>query len=229
MCCCSRTTFSRLSETQRRTETIIPPGLESTWTSTLTSRYVTLIFNVSNIYIAKHFHLQGDPMGGHINNYLLEKSRVTNQQKGENNFHAFYQLLKGASEKTLSGLKLTRNPIDYVYLANTNVRQMPPKVSDFRSVASAFRSLDFSEKAVDSIWKLIAIILHIGNIQFTADDHDHASLQNEKKSLLHIAKLLDVEADDLETALTTRVIAASGEVQKRANWHQFRYNFHDPF
>ena len=151
-------------------------------------------------------------MGGHINNYLLEKSRVTNQQKGENNFHAFFQLLKGASDKTLSGLKLTRSPLDYAYLAKTNTRHMPPKVSDFRSVASAFRSLDFSERAVESVWKLIAIILHIGNIQFTADDHDHACLQNEKNSLDHIAKLLDVKSEELEKALTTRVIAASGEV-----------------
>ena len=140
-------------------------------------------------------------MGGHINNYLLEKSRVTHQQKGENNFHAFYQLLKGASDKTLSGLKLTRNPGDYNYLSSTNIKSMPPKVSDFRSVASAFKSLEFSDKAIESIWKLIAIILHIGNIQFSSDEHEHASLQGEKNALNHISKLLEVEVDTLEKAL----------------------------
>ncbi len=71
-------------------------------------------------------------MGGHINNYLLEKSRVIAQQAGDNNFHAFYQLIKGAPQGTLDKLYLSKDFNSYRYLKGSGGGgakvQLPQKV-----------------------------------------------------------------------------------------------------
>ena len=84
--------------------------------------------------------------------------------------------------------------------------------------------MDFSDLATDSIWKLIGVILHLGNLEFDVKEDNGESIATiaNKKDIDTIANLLQVDPKDLEQALLTRVIAAMGEVGV-VNSSFFRY------
>ena len=71
-------------------------------------KYVEILFNA------------GQPTGGLISNFLLEKSRVVDQNPGERNFHIFYQMIAGA-DKSLKDNCGISDPDYYNYLSGTDV------------------------------------------------------------------------------------------------------------
>lgn len=55
-----------------------------------------------------------------ISNFLLEKSRVVDQNPGERNFHIFYQMIAGADDSLREACGIT-NTDYYNYLSGTDV------------------------------------------------------------------------------------------------------------
>jgi myosin protein heavy chain len=49
---------------------------------------------------------KGEILGARVKNYLLEKSRIVGPAANERNYHAFYQLLRGADMKLMEELGL---------------------------------------------------------------------------------------------------------------------------
>nr|XP_020655826.1 unconventional myosin-Ig [Pogona vitticeps] len=96
-------------------------------------------------YMDINFDFKGEPTGGHINNYLLEKSRILKQQPGERNFHAFYQLLLGATDALLDSMHLSRDPADYQFTREgTNSNSIGGDKANFQVVADAMRVVGFT-------------------------------------------------------------------------------------
>ncbi|KAH8328088.1 hypothetical protein KR067_003900 [Drosophila pandora] len=172
-------------------------------------------------YMDIEFDYKADPVGGIITNYLLEKSRVVQQQPGERNFHSFYQLLRGANDNELRQYELQKETGKYHYLNQGSMDILTEK-SDYKGTCNAFKTLGFSTDEVQTIWRTVAAILHLGNVEFQTIE-DELVISN-KQHLQSTARLLQVTESDLSTALTKRVIAAGGNVmQKDHNATQAEY------
>uniref|UniRef100_A0A8C9T656 Unconventional myosin-Ic n=1 Tax=Scleropages formosus TaxID=113540 RepID=A0A8C9T656_SCLFO len=163
-------------------------------------------------YMDIQFDFRGAPVGGHILNYLLEKSRVVHQNHGERNFHIFYQLIEGGEEDLLRRLGLERNTQQYQYLVKGNC----PKVSsindrnDWKAVRKALSVIGFNDDEVEELLNIIASVLHLGNVQFGAEESGNAYITTDTQ-IKYLARLLGVEGSILKEALTHKKIIAKGE------------------
>ncbi|XP_042161840.1 unconventional myosin-Id isoform X2 [Oncorhynchus tshawytscha] len=162
-------------------------------------------------YMDINFDFKGDPIGGHINNYLLEKSRVIFQQEGERSFHSFYQMVKGGSESLLRSLHVSKDPTAYSYIkVGGQVKSSINDGADFKAVADAMKVIGFTPDEIQTVYKVLATILHLGNLTFGVDG-DTTLIENSKVVAV-IGVLLATKEENVGKALLYRTVATGRDV-----------------
>eukprot|EP01137_Pigoraptor_chileana_P023527 Opistho-2@89950 len=175
-------------------------------------------------YMEINFDGAGAPVGGKVSQYLLEKSRVVTRAEGERSFHVFYQLL--SQKDKLSSLGLQADPSKYAYLASSKCNTVDSinDSEDFKEVTKAMKSLGWSDLETQSVWRVLAAVLLVGNVDFVKD----ASKQNvdavnvsTKDIVKSIADLLECDSRALENALVTRSISTGAGKSHEGNINVF--------
>ena len=178
-----------------------------------------------------------------IRTYLLEKVRIVRQAHGERNYHIFYELLSGYDPAHLRSLGLT-DMSAFNYMNQSGMYERLDGVQDheqFKRTVHALRVLGIDEDEQTSIWKIVAAILHVGNITFDVkaggpggeDDGSKISTSSQYH-VTTCCKLLDLNEEKFVKALCVqklvipdkvleKMVSTSGAEHNRDNFSKSMY------
>lgn len=153
-------------------------------------------------------HISGIINGARTIEFLHEKSRIVLHNQDERNFHIFYELLAGlnAVEKEKYGLQSAEK---YFYLNQGNCAEIDGKddAEDFRFLVGAMQVLGFTNEEQDIIFRILASILHLGNVYFHRKQFRHGQEGVEigsETEIQWVSHLLHIPIEDIFKMLTVR-------------------------
>jgi myosin V len=150
-------------------------------------------------------------VGARIRTYLLERSRLVYQPEIERNYHIFYQLCAGAPAKERKDLGL--DDVSKFYYLNQGGPNASPIVGvddaeEFRATQTALSTVGVSVEKQWAVFRLLAALLHLGNIKITQSRSD-ANIDDRDPALLLATKLLGLSSVEfkkwtIKKQITTR-------------------------
>jgi len=116
-------------------------------------------------FIRIWFNAAGKLSGADMVIYLLEKSRLTFQAELERCYHAFYNIMSDQIPDIKEKCFLSNDIYDYWWVSQgkTTVPSIDDK-EDMMFAHDAYRILGFTEDETYNIYRLTAVVMHMGNM-----------------------------------------------------------------
>ncbi|GMI64513.1 myosin XI A [Hibiscus trionum] len=165
-------------------------------------------------FVEIQFNEWGRISGAAIRTYLLERSRVCQVSDPERNYHCFYMLCAAPAED-VEKYKLG-NPRTFHYLNQSNCIDLDV-LDDSKEYLETRRAMDvvgINQAEQESIFRVVAGILHLGNVEFAKGKETDAAEPKDVKSRLHlktVSELFMCDEKSLEDSLVKRIIVTRGE------------------
>ncbi|KAK4397650.1 Myosin-15 [Sesamum angolense] len=182
-------------------------------------------------FLSIQFDSNGRISGAAIRTYLLERSRVVQITDPERNYHCFYQLCASGtdlSECVLSCCGLmhlewcakrfhrcrnvqARSPSNFHYLNQSKIYELEgvSNAEEYVKTRRAMGIVGISDNEQEAIFRTLAGILHLGNVEFSPGREHDSSVIKDQKSNFHLqmaANLFRCDVNLLLFTLTTRSI-----------------------
>ncbi|CAE6162205.1 unnamed protein product [Arabidopsis arenosa] len=159
-------------------------------------------------FVEIQFDTNGRISGAAIRTYLLERSRVVRITDPERNYHCFYQLC--ASGNDAEKYKLS-NPRQFHYLNQSKTYELEgvSSAEEYKNTRRAMDIVGISHDEQEGIFRTLAAILHLGNVEFSSGREHDSSVVKDLESRNHLqmaADLFKCDANLLLASLCTRSI-----------------------
>ncbi|XP_030499748.1 myosin-6 isoform X1 [Cannabis sativa] len=165
-------------------------------------------------FVEIQFDQNGRISGAAIRTYLLERSRVCQLSDPERNYHCFYMLCAAPPEE-IAKYKLG-HPRTFHYLNQSNCYELDglDESKEYFATRKAMDVVGINSDQQDAIFRVVAAVLHLGNIEFAKGKEMDSSTPKDEKSRFHLntaAELLMCDAKALEDSLCKRIIVTRDE------------------
>ncbi|GMR42165.1 hypothetical protein PMAYCL1PPCAC_12360, partial [Pristionchus mayeri] len=174
-------------------------------------------------FIRMHFDTKGTLVGGDIEHYLLEKSRVITQAPGERSYHIFYQIMTQKHLRDKFFLEDDVHKYSFVSQAEITVPGMDDQ-EEWKTTDKAFDVMNFCAEEKEDLYKLCAAIMHMGEMRFKQKPREEQAEIEDMKSATLASKLFGVEEEKLVGALLRPRVkvgvewVCKGQNQQQVEW-----------